>query len=83
LTEAILSIRKRGGIAIVIAHRPSALAAVNKVLVLANGQARAFGPKDEVLRNILQTVPPGVNAGDAAPRIDAPAPHGSQAKDSA
>ena len=57
LTEAILSVRKRGGIAIVIAHRPSALAAVNKVLVLANGQTRAFGPKDEVLRNILQTVP--------------------------
>ncbi len=83
LTEAILSIRKRGGIAIVIAHRPSALAAVNKVLVLANGQARAFGPKDEVLRNILQTVPPGVSAGEAPQRIDGPGPHGSQAKDSA
>ena len=62
LTEAILSVRKRGGIAVVIAHRPSALAAVNKVLVLANGQTRAFGPKDEVLRNILQTVPPGTAA---------------------
>lgn len=83
LTEAILSIRKRGGIAVVIAHRPSALAAVNKVLVLANGQARAFGPKDEVLRNILQTVPPGVNAGESVPRIDAPPQPGSQTKDSA
>lgn len=83
LTEAILSIRKRGGIAVVIAHRPSALAAVNKVLVLANGQARAFGPKDEVLRNILQTVPPGVNAGESVPRIDAPTQPGSQTKDSA
>jgi ATP-binding cassette subfamily C protein len=70
LTEAILSIRKRGGIAVVIAHRPSALAAVNKVLVLANGQARAFGPKDEVLRNILQTVPPGLAAGDAPQRVE-------------
>ena len=67
----------------VIAHRPSALAAVNKVLVLANGQARAFGPKDEVLRNILQTVPPGVNAGEPVPRIDAPPQPGSQTKDSA
>ncbi len=68
LTEAILSVRRRGGIAIVIAHRPSALAAVNKVLVLANGQTRAFGPKDEVLRNILQTVP---QSGDGAqPRIE-------------
>lgn len=68
LTEAILTIRRRGGIAIVIAHRPSALAAVNKVLVMANGQTRAFGPKDEVLRSILQTVPPGT-APDT-PRIE-------------
>lgn len=68
LTEAILSIRRRGGIAIVIAHRPSALAAVNKVLVMANGQARAFGPKDEVLRNMLQTVPPGTSGPEGLPR---------------
>lgn len=82
LTEAILSIRRRGGIAIIIAHRPSALAAVNKVLVLANGQTRAFGPKDEVLRSILQTVPPG-SAPHEAPRIEGHE-HGSlQAKDSA
>lgn len=56
LTEAVLSIRKRGGIVVVIAHRPAALSAVNKVLVLANGQVRAFGPRDEVLRNVLQPV---------------------------
>lgn len=63
LTEAITSVRRRGGIAIIIAHRPSALAAVNKVLVMANGQARAFGPKDEVMRSILQTVTPGAGGG--------------------
>lgn len=57
LTEALQAIRARKGIAIVIAHRPSALAAVNKVLVLAQGEVRAFGPKDEVLRTVLQTVP--------------------------
>lgn len=68
LTEAVLQVRRRGGIAIVIAHRPSALAAVNKVLVLANGQTRDFGPKDEVLRSVLQTVSP---TGD---------PHGAQAR---
>jgi ATP-binding cassette subfamily C protein len=83
LTEAILSVRRRGGIAIVIAHRPSALAAVNKVLVLANGQTRAFGPKDEVLRSILQTVPPG--AAPDTPRIENAdnANVQAQAKDSA
>ena len=82
LTEAILSVRRRGGISVVIAHRPSALAAVNKVLVLANGQTRAFGPKDEVLRNILQSVPPGMAPPNDGPqRIEVP--FEALAKDSA
>ena len=38
LTAAILGVRTRVGIAIVIAHRPSALAAVDLVLAMANGQ---------------------------------------------
>ncbi|MBX5173548.1 type I secretion system permease/ATPase [Rhizobium sp. NZLR1b] len=50
LTKAISGIRARGGIAIVIAHRPSALTAVDQVLVMGNGQMQAFGPKDEVLK---------------------------------
>jgi ATP-binding cassette subfamily C protein len=82
LTEAILAIRRRGGIAIVIAHRPSALAAVNKVLVLANGQTRAFGPKDEVLRSILQTVPQGGGPNEAQ-RIEGGDSMPQQSKDSA
>lgn len=60
LSRAILSVRARGGIAVVIAHRPSALAAVDKVLVLANGQMQAFGPKDEVLRKMTQPASPPV-----------------------
>ncbi len=59
LSDAIMGVRKRGGIAVVIAHRPSALSAVNRVLALAHGQVRAFGPKDEVLRTVLQSVPAG------------------------
>ncbi len=54
LTAAIASVRARGGIAIVIAHRPSALAAVDKVMAMAKGQIQAFGPKTEVLKDILQ-----------------------------
>jgi ATP-binding cassette subfamily C protein len=57
LTQAIQSIRARGGIAIVIAHRPAALAAVDKVLAMAKGQVQAFGPKSEVLRQVLQAAP--------------------------
>ena len=57
LTQAITNVRARGGIAIVIAHRPSALAAVDQVLVMADGHAKAFGPKDEVLRKAVRPVP--------------------------
>ena len=54
LSDAILSIRKRGGIAVVVAHRPSALAAVDLVLMMADGRVAAFGPKDEVLNRVLR-----------------------------
>jgi ATP-binding cassette subfamily C protein PrsD len=56
LTQAIASVRARGGIAVVIAHRPSALAMVDQVLVMANGEAKAFGPRDEVLRRAVRPV---------------------------
>ena len=36
-----------------IAHRPSALAACDKVLLLVNGMQAAFGPRDEVLRKVV------------------------------
>jgi ATP-binding cassette subfamily C protein len=49
LTRAIEAVRARGGIVVVIAHRPSALAAVDKVAVIQNGRMTAFGPKDEVI----------------------------------
>ena len=49
LTVAIKAVRARGGIVIVVAHRPSALAAVNFVAVVQNGKLSAFGPKEEIL----------------------------------
>jgi ATP-binding cassette subfamily C protein len=54
LTRAIAGIRTRGGVCVVIAHRPSALAAVDLVAVIGNGQLTAFGPRDEVLRKVLR-----------------------------
>lgn len=48
LTKAITGVRDRGGIVVVIAHRPSALAAVDTVGVIQNGSLAAFGPKDQI-----------------------------------
>ncbi len=52
LTRAILSVRARGGIVIIVAHRMSALTAVDLMLTIEGGQLTAFGTKDEVLRKI-------------------------------
>jgi ATP-binding cassette subfamily C protein len=51
LTAAIMSVKQRGGIVVVIAHRPSALAAVDVVAVVQNGKMTAFGAKDEIVGN--------------------------------
>jgi PrtD family type I secretion system ABC transporter len=57
LTAAIRAVRDRGGIVVVVAHRPSALVGVNKVLAMNKGQVQAVGPRDEVLKSVLQAVP--------------------------
>ncbi|RWH28794.1 MAG: type I secretion system permease/ATPase [Mesorhizobium sp.] len=56
LTRAIKGIKARGGIVIVVAHRPSALAALDHLLVLNGGRQQAFGLKSEIARQALQPV---------------------------
>jgi ATP-binding cassette, subfamily C, type I secretion system permease/ATPase len=50
LTRAILSVRARGGIVIVIAHRPSALAGVDLIMEMRQGRANAPERKDEFVQ---------------------------------
>src|SRR4029077_2357254 len=52
LTRAILDVRARNGIDIVIAHRPTASAAVDLLLVMTNGKQAAFGTKEETLAKL-------------------------------
>jgi PrtD family type I secretion system ABC transporter len=58
LTQAILNVRDRGGIAVVVAHRPSAVAGVDHILVIGEGKVQSFGSKDEVLRKVLRSPMP-------------------------
>ena len=53
LTQAIHGAKARGAIVVIVAHRPSALAVCDKVLVLANGVQQAFGPRDEILQKVM------------------------------
>ncbi len=57
LTQAIFGVRSRRGIVIVVAHRPSALAAVDHLLVMNEGRAQAFGPKDQVAAKMVRREP--------------------------
>ncbi len=54
LSRAIIGVRARGGIVVVVAHRPSAIAGVDLLLMMNQGRVQAFGPKDEVLARVLQ-----------------------------
>ena len=54
LVNAMTRVKARGGIVIVIAHRPTVLTAADKVAVIGGGQLTAVGPKDEVLRKVLR-----------------------------
>lgn len=57
LIAAIAGVRARGGIVVVVAHRPNILQCVNQVLVVGDGQQQAFGPREEVLRRVLNPTP--------------------------
>jgi ATP-binding cassette, subfamily C, type I secretion system permease/ATPase len=54
LTRTILGVRERKGIIVVVAHRPSAIAGVDQLLMMSQGRAQAIGPKDEILSKVLQ-----------------------------
>jgi PrtD family type I secretion system ABC transporter len=58
LTHAILGIRARGGIVVVVAHKPSALAGVDVLLVMGRGRQRAIGPKADILRELQRAAAP-------------------------
>jgi ATP-binding cassette subfamily C protein len=58
LTRAVRAARERGAIVVVVAHRPIGIEAVDMLLVLKDGRMQAFGPKDQVLGQVLQRVAP-------------------------
>jgi ATP-binding cassette subfamily C protein len=69
LATAIKGVRDRGGIVVVIAHRPGVLAAVDMVAVMGAGQLTAFGPRDEVLRKAVARPPAQIGAVAADSRL--------------
>ena len=72
LTRAIEGIKARKGIAIVIAHRPSALVAVDLVAIVQNGRMTAFGKKEEIMTPSPQSAVRPAAAAALMPQIRRP-----------
>ncbi|MCC6775728.1 MAG: type I secretion system permease/ATPase [Hyphomicrobiales bacterium] len=65
LVEAMQTVRARGGIVVVVTHRPTALAGIDLVAVMVGGKLQGFGPKDEILQRMTRQ--------GAPPRVEHPA----------
>jgi len=52
LSRAIVMLRRNNSIVIVISHRPNAIAALNMAMVLYEGKAIAFGPREEIFERV-------------------------------
>ncbi|MEL6765815.1 MAG: type I secretion system permease/ATPase [Pseudomonadota bacterium] len=75
LVDAIRDARSRGRTVVIMAHRPSAIAACDLLLMIDKGQQVDFGPRDEVLKrrtkNFQQLSDPaaGGEGGSKAARV--------------
>lgn len=63
LDQAIVSVRARGGIVIIVAHRASALNQATHVLLMRDARMDAFGRKNEVMARLTQQTPPDAPGG--------------------
>ena len=70
LANAIVQLKSRGTTFVIMTHRTSVLAVADKMLILQEGQNRAFGPRDEVLAALAKANAP-------QPPKPAPAPAGA------
>ena len=56
LNNAIRDHKARGHSVVIMAHRPAAIAECDTILYLEDGNSRAFGPRDEVLKAQVKNV---------------------------
>lgn len=54
LNSAIRALKAEGRSVMIMAHRPAAIEECDTLLVLDGGARRAFGPRDQVLKEVLQ-----------------------------
>ena len=63
LRTAIAAMRDRGATVIVMTHKASVMGALDHVLILRDGRCAVFGPREEVLRPVMQDASPVATSG--------------------
>lgn len=66
LLQALNRMKQAGLTFIVVAHRPSIVSNVDKILMLRNGMVEAFGPREEVLKQFVPSNTRSAQGGKAA-----------------
>ncbi len=72
LAATLAELKKIGATVVVVAHRPSILASVDKMLALRDGMVEAFGPRQEVIQKFTRPAAP------VRPPMPVAGPHGAQ-----
>lgn len=78
LAETLRGLRENGSTVIVVSHRANLLGQADRILMLADGQAALYGPRDEVLAKLAQAqsqaqAPAAPQPPPTSPRPDAAA----------
>lgn len=58
LSECAIELKRRGSTVIIVSHRPSTLANVDKILLLRDGAVEAFGMRNEIVALLNQRAAP-------------------------
>jgi ABC-type protease/lipase transport system fused ATPase/permease subunit len=57
LADCILTLKKRGTTVVIVSHRPTTIAIVDKILVLKDGVVEIFGARAEVMARLTRPAP--------------------------
>jgi ATP-binding cassette subfamily C exporter for protease/lipase len=79
LVHAVFDLRQRGKTIVLITHRPSAIGATTKLLMMRDGSVQLFGPTKDVLAAIAEANQKALAQQQAAQRAQAGAPQEASA----
>ncbi len=65
LIETLRDMKARGLTFVIVAHRPTIVSTVDKLMVLKSGTIESFGPRDEILKHYVAPTLPGPRAAAA------------------